>query len=486
MRLIIISIVILLYGGIAFAEAEWTTDTKGCKAWNSSPGPDDSFTWSGECKNGYIEGTGVLQWYIGKRPDAKYVGSMRNGKMNGKVVYYWSTSLEENYYIDGLVATKTEYIKYMQDIDPKFDFDKTELAATIARQATEAKAKAISDLACSANVPNPNPAPNETAEFYGDCSDGKPVSGIVVWKQSGVPNGLSCLQNGRHGEGAFGYNFNRCEKYYNLIPNYCKSGNYNGQCLNGVPNGVGVKSWDVWGGILRSYYALNGQFSNGKAHGYLLYSEVNGCGALGCTGGSKKYYAMYEQDKEDYRCEFGGLEGCLKQKAEAAERERLAAIEQKREEARQIELRKKEEIRQREAEKLFSKQIASKKPQEMYIAAGKYEASGDNERAIKLYNAIIERFSEHDLAIKATDRLTRIKDTQTARELNASKKSSSDDSSDHSCDHVYVGKRFKGSSSWGIPLTLEVVGFSKKSRQVTIKNLTSGGTEEDTCSGIPQ
>lgn len=56
--------------------------------------------------------------------------------------------------------------------------------------------------------------------------------------------------------------------------------------------------------------------------------------------------------------------------------------------------------------KAFDLIIKGKEPKKMYIAAGKYEANGDKARAKQVYTAIMDRFPEHDLAIKATDKLT--------------------------------------------------------------------------------
>lgn len=177
---------------------------------------------------------------------------------------------------------------------------------------TQLEKKVASNPTCNANIPNPSPLPNETAEFYGDCSGGKPSSGIVMRKQSGKASSLYCLKNGNH---LNGYDFDKCSKYFTMIPNYCKSGDYNGQCLNGVPHGVGVKLWRAhsYDSIASpdDYMALNGQFVNGKPHGYVRYSDIKRCGALGCTGGTNEYDAWFQYGEEQYRClGEGGPDAC--------------------------------------------------------------------------------------------------------------------------------------------------------------------------------
>jgi hypothetical protein len=125
--------------------------------------------------------------------------------------------------------------------------------------------------------------------------------------------------------------------------------------------------------------------------------------------------AGQKNEQAEYDVQYSKLEEQAAENArQDAERIRQAAIEQ----ARQREANKKENARQQEANKLFNKQLASKKPQEMYIAAGKYEAKKDYERATKLYDAIVERFPDHDMAIKATDRLTSLRDVENVRRSN--------------------------------------------------------------------
>jgi hypothetical protein len=62
----------------------WITATnQPCKIWNPSPQPDESVTWSGECKDGYASGEGVLRWTLNGKPDLEFDGRYANGKRNG-------------------------------------------------------------------------------------------------------------------------------------------------------------------------------------------------------------------------------------------------------------------------------------------------------------------------------------------------------------------------------------------------------------------
>ena len=63
---------------------DWITVTnQPCKVWNPRPIPNESVTWSGECKDGYASGQGTLRWTVDGQLDAVYEGSYENGKRNG-------------------------------------------------------------------------------------------------------------------------------------------------------------------------------------------------------------------------------------------------------------------------------------------------------------------------------------------------------------------------------------------------------------------
>jgi MORN repeat len=63
---------------------DWITATnQPCRIWNPNPQPNESVTWSGECRDGYASGQGILRWTLNGRPDARYEGSYANGKRNG-------------------------------------------------------------------------------------------------------------------------------------------------------------------------------------------------------------------------------------------------------------------------------------------------------------------------------------------------------------------------------------------------------------------
>jgi hypothetical protein len=76
-----------LLGGRAQAAPEedtgWIADKRGCKVANPFPRPGESITWSGECKNGFAQGQGVLQWYLNGQEDDRYEGTLDMGWAEG-------------------------------------------------------------------------------------------------------------------------------------------------------------------------------------------------------------------------------------------------------------------------------------------------------------------------------------------------------------------------------------------------------------------
>jgi hypothetical protein len=63
---------------------DWiTVSNQPCKVWNPRPVPNESVTWSGECRDGYASGPGTLRWTVDGQLDAVYEGTYVNGKRQG-------------------------------------------------------------------------------------------------------------------------------------------------------------------------------------------------------------------------------------------------------------------------------------------------------------------------------------------------------------------------------------------------------------------
>jgi hypothetical protein len=71
---------------VAAGDVEWIADARGCKVANPFPRAGETITWSGECKNGFAHGEGVLQWFLNGKPDDRYEGNLLMGWAQGKGV----------------------------------------------------------------------------------------------------------------------------------------------------------------------------------------------------------------------------------------------------------------------------------------------------------------------------------------------------------------------------------------------------------------
>lgn len=281
----------------------------------------------------------------------------------------------------------------------------------------------------SALVPNPSPLPNETTQFYGECEAGKGKAGLTMWLQSGVPFSVSCLRDGKYQD------MEQCATYFPLLPAYCKTSNYQGQCKNGVPDGVGFMSRGESG----DRQSWNGQFRQGAGHGYVRYvHNTRSCGFFGgCDGSINEYNAWFEGGQQVLRCE-GGPQGC--QKALAAEpvyqNARAAADGLRCDEAQALDRKAQamdgqahsDTSRQNgerisysscRSEAQFARARNAKDPQAIYLAASRYESDGERGRAKSLYRLIVDKFETSPIALKAADRLTRLADVEAVETSNS-------------------------------------------------------------------
>src|SRR5262245_61361564 len=74
-------------------KAGWVVDSrKGCWLWNADPQPNETVTWSGACgPDGRATGKGTAEWFLDGKPDGRYEGELRDGKLHGRGVYTWTT-----------------------------------------------------------------------------------------------------------------------------------------------------------------------------------------------------------------------------------------------------------------------------------------------------------------------------------------------------------------------------------------------------------
>lgn len=67
-------------------DANWITDSNGCRLWNQNPVENETVSWTGACRNGVGEGYGVIQWFHDNREIARYEGELWGGIQNGRGV----------------------------------------------------------------------------------------------------------------------------------------------------------------------------------------------------------------------------------------------------------------------------------------------------------------------------------------------------------------------------------------------------------------
>ena len=92
MRSIIFVMALVLISGSALAQGRWETTVSGCQVWNDHPTRQGTVTWSGRCHNGRAQEEGILEWLViqDRKPMVwRYEGEMRDGDMEGRVIFIW-------------------------------------------------------------------------------------------------------------------------------------------------------------------------------------------------------------------------------------------------------------------------------------------------------------------------------------------------------------------------------------------------------------
>lgn len=76
--------------GVAIAQplvGGWIADpSTGCRVWDPYPKADESVKWDGACANGFLQGKGVLRWYVKGQLTETVSATYYAGKMSGHVV----------------------------------------------------------------------------------------------------------------------------------------------------------------------------------------------------------------------------------------------------------------------------------------------------------------------------------------------------------------------------------------------------------------
>ena len=65
-------------------QTHWVADSFGCKVANPQPQPIETITWSGHCKDGFVDGAGTVAWFSEGKVNGITSGTFKEGKLIGK------------------------------------------------------------------------------------------------------------------------------------------------------------------------------------------------------------------------------------------------------------------------------------------------------------------------------------------------------------------------------------------------------------------
>ena len=290
----------------------------------------------------------------------------------------------------------------------------------------------------NAKIPNPNPQPDETSDFYGLCANGNAISGVVVWKVGNKTQDISILDDGSYISDRKlideyrGEEWSGATRFLRWHPDYCENNNFIGICDKNSGVNIGHKvitvspKTDRHPGV-KSFY--NGGFKNGDLQGFgtLNTFDMNAFGAspMETKVGYFNNGKLYVECKNASDCEPKVRSVPLFEAAKVLAKQLRCEDALKKDIEAQNVLKINTSSNGYEinysgciAEKKFQDILMRKDPKSMYITAGLYESDGERGRAKTIYKKIIESFSSHPMALNAADRLTRLGDVEAVESSN--------------------------------------------------------------------
>lgn len=222
---------------------------------------------------------------------------------------------------------------------------------------------------------------------------------------------------------------------------------WSGGCKDGYSEGMGILQW--FNADKKPRIKYEGTIHNGKYHGKGEYKTADGMyngdfvdgmrtgkGTFSWANGTVKDGYWYEdvfvteleyKRKNDPDFDKNELAAAKRKAALKAKLEPLinkASSSYRCEEAKKLngQLNSTDSIFNYEScvdDRNFHNNLNLRDPKKMYIAAGKYESTGERSRAKKIYLSIMDRFPDHAMAIKAIDRLTALRDVEAVEESNS-------------------------------------------------------------------
>lgn len=269
-----------------------TTSNNNCKAHNPNPQPNETATWSGECKDGYVHGQGTLQWYKNGKPNGTYVGGYSEGRMHGKGVYAWKDGSkydgewkdDKRHGLGKLTLVKgnngiasygnngewqgNAYVAQGQFYNGYFNqkMNNEQYAKALKEQKAEAKWTLTETYQCKVR----NSYSNHTAKWSGGCRDGYVEGyGTLHWYKDDKLTGTyvgSFSKGNMQGKGVYVW---------------ADGSKYDGEYKESWQNGLGKLTLVRGSSAIGSYklgewqgdtYIVQGEFVNGK---HTLQCEPN-------------------------------------------------------------------------------------------------------------------------------------------------------------------------------------------------------------------
>ena len=275
-----------------------TTSNNNCNVHNPSPVPNDTATatWSGECKDGYVHGYGMLQWYKNGKKIGINIGEFNQGErdVSNSTVISSSEQAQGN--------NPAQYAQILQK--------HIEQGQKKARKAElEQKAKAEWTLTETYQCKVRNIHSNHTAKWSGGCQDGYVEGmGTLEWYKDDKLTGTyvgSFSQGNMQGKGVY---------------TWADGSKYDGEYKDNKKHGKGIDTW-------ANGSKYDGEYKDGQRHGLGKLTLVKGDNGIASYDNGEwqgdTYIAQGEfvNGKHTLQCEPNQKASCDKARAEQKKQE---------------------------------------------------------------------------------------------------------------------------------------------------------------------
>lgn len=455
-------LLLAFYWATAATAGDWITDEKSeCKAWNKYPAPNETISWSGACLNGFASGDGTLKFFANGIAGSETTCRFVNGKCEGKGITV--SAKGTRYEGDFVNDERTGRGVFVWSDGGRYEGDfvngrMTGKGISIAAKGNRYEGDFVDNQRHGKGLFTWTDGSRYTGDWvngkmsgYGEMrfKDGSSKRGVWVDDKLDKPctSDSACTEL----KTEFAMPLVNCK-----VNDVDLNKEYRGECVNGLAHGKGrAKGRDIY----------VGDFKNGNKHGQGKYSWASGDSFEGSYVDDKKTYGKFVfksgtsytgdflgTDFNGYgvrtyscNCSFWSCNTCTDQGWWQADKltrscnSRESCI--KLNELEPVIRKAERELRCEDAkksnqalealnagifyfdscvkERKFNTVLKGSDPQAMYLAAGRYESDGERSRAKTIYRELVDRFAKNPLAIKATDRLTRLADVESVESSNS-------------------------------------------------------------------